>query len=61
MNSPQKLALARLAYKEINAVIGKWESLGIYQYLPFDCHWNRQITVDGELFLRFQLEEHHND
>ena len=57
MNSLQKRAIAKLAYKEISEVIRKWESMGDYKYLPFNCHWDGCITVDDELFHSRQLEE----
>ena len=57
MNSLQKRAIARLAFKEIRAVIDKWESLGNYGTIPVDCGWNGDICVEGKLFKDWELRE----
>ncbi len=57
MNPLQKRAIARLAYEEISAAIEKWESLSLYGYLPVSAHWTGTITVDGEIFEKWQLKQ----
>jgi hypothetical protein len=46
-----KLAIAKIAYKEIQAAIDKFEGLLI------SVHWDECITVDGELFHGHELRE----
>lgn len=57
MNTMQKLAMARIAYKEIMEVIDKWENLNKYNTMYFSFHWDGCITVDDELFHEHQLRE----
>lgn len=46
-----KLAIAKIAYKEIQAAIDKFEGKFIH------AHWDECITVDDELFHGHELRE----
>ena len=48
-----KLAIAKIAYKEIRAAIDKFEDNG----LDICAHWDECISVDDELFHGHQLRE----
>lgn len=48
-----KLAIAKLVYNEIIAVVNKFENSG----LDIRAHWDECISVDDELFQGRQLRE----
>lgn len=58
MNSLQRLAIAKLAYKDIRAVIDKWDC---NRDLPILFHWEGCITVDDELYHEHQLRDYQED
>jgi hypothetical protein len=61
MNYDQRLALAKIVYRDINPILEKWmkyTSLGI----KIGKHgWDGYISVDGEEFRHHQLEDHSED
>lgn len=59
MNSLQKRHIAKLVYREIRAVIDKWEysSAGV-PHLDISANWDGCITVDDELFHEHQLRDY---
>ncbi len=52
MNSLQKRALAKKIYREIQDVLDKWYNCDFVK-----IHWNGDITVDGEYFEKWRLED----
>ena len=58
MNRLQKLQIARMAYKDINQSIEKWQRPELCgNDLPILCHWDGCITVDDELFHERELRK----
>lgn len=55
MNRLQKLAIAKIAYRQIKDVIDQWES-GYDN--PIKIDWEGCITIDHEFFDDFELEDH---
>ena len=54
MNEMYKLMIAKLAYREIEQAIDKYEQ----DYnVKVKCHWDRKITVDGTEFQGYQLRK----
>ncbi len=53
MNGMQKRALAKKIYQEIQDVLDKW-----YMCDFIKIHWNGDITVDGEYFEKWRLQEY---
>ena len=49
-----KLMIAKLAYRDIQDIIEKYER--DYNVIV-NCHWDRRISVDGTLFLGYQLKK----
>jgi len=49
-----KLMMAKLAYRDIQAVVEKYE----HDYnVIFNCHWERRITIDGTTFEGYTLRK----
>ncbi len=57
MNRLQALKIAKIAYKEVNEVMEKWNA-GVINYLPIDFDWHGNIKVDAHLFLEQELMEY---
>jgi hypothetical protein len=55
MNNLQKRAIAKIAYKQVMAVMDQWYSS--YD-LQISFHWDGCITIDDEFFHEYQLREH---
>lgn len=49
-----KFMIAKLAYREIEAVVEKYE---FFYGVKVNCHWNRHITVDDTGFEGYQLRK----
>ena len=60
MNRLQAFKIARIAYKEMNAVVEKWNH-GVIDYLPVKFHWDGCITVGEEFFNEYELAEYQDD
>ena len=54
MNREQKLAIAKIAYREIQDAIKKFEDEKSFEIC---AHWDECITVDDELFHGHELRE----
>jgi len=54
----QKHLIAQLAYREIEAVVEKYE---LHYGVKVNCHWNRHITVDGTDFDSAELTKKYID
>jgi len=52
MNALQKRALAKKIYQEIQDILDKWNGCDFIK-----IHWNGDISVDGEYFEKWRLEE----
>lgn len=52
MNEMLKLMIARLAFREIETAVEKYE---LYYGVKVKCHWDKKITVDGTEFNKYQL------
>jgi hypothetical protein len=57
MNYDQKLALARIAYRQIAEVIESFEG----NALDVQFYWPKNIEVDGEMFFDHQLKKDEPD
>jgi hypothetical protein len=54
MDELYKLMIAKLAFREIEEAIDKYEQ----DYnVKIKCHWDKKITVDGTEFYEFQLRK----
>jgi hypothetical protein len=60
MNRLEALKIAKIAYKEINDVVTKWNS-GVMNYLPICFGWDGCITVGNHGFLEYELREVEED
>jgi len=54
MNREQKLAIAKIAYKQIKAAIDNFED---QNGLQICAHWDECISVDDELFHSDEMRE----
>ncbi len=57
MNRLQALKIAKIAYKDINAVIQKYNH-GVIDYLPIRFHWAGNITIGEHEFKEQELMEY---
>jgi methionine salvage enolase-phosphatase E1 len=53
MKYAEKLAIARLSYKDIKEVVDKWQASNLEIY----AYWDGKIEVDGEMFQEYQLRD----
>ena len=60
MNRLEALKIAKIAYKEMNGVVEKW-NMGVINWLPVQFHWCGNITVGSHDFLEHELMEYSQD
>ena len=57
MNRLEALKIAKIAYKEMNYVVEKWNR-GIIDYLPIKFHWQGSVTVGEYDFIEQELVDY---
>jgi hypothetical protein len=56
MDRMQARAIAKIAYREMYAIVRKWNK-GPTNWLPIDFNWSGKITIDGHEFQEHELYE----
>ena len=60
MNRLEALKIAKIAYKEMNDVVEKW-NMGTINWLPVQFHWSGNITVGDHDFIEGELVEYKDE
>lgn len=57
MNRLEALKIAKIAYKEMNDVVMKWNK-GAINYLPIAFNWLGNVTVGEYAFMEYELVDY---
>lgn len=56
MNRLEALKIAKIAFKEMNDVVEKW-NIGVINWLPVQFHWDGNVSVGEHDFMDYELWE----
>lgn len=56
MNRLEALKIAKIAFKEMNDVVGKW-NVGPINWLPVQFYWSGNVSVGEHDFMEHELWE----
>ena len=60
MNRLEALKIAKIAYKEMNDVVAKWNR-GVINYLPIDFCWDGNVKIGEYHFMEHELVDYLDD